>query len=72
MAAIASLLAGIAVRAIAPASRWAPWIVGLVLLVLFLPTHIQIWSRFPVWYHLCFLIPLAPLVALGARFRRPG
>ncbi len=67
MAAATSLLAGVATRAIAPSSRWAPWIAGGVLLLLFLPQHIYIWDKFPVWYHLSFLMPLVPLVVLGAR-----
>ena len=65
-AALSSLAAGALVRAVAPASRAAPWIVGLVLLLLFLPVHVQLWSRLPVWYHLTFLVTLAPLVAIGA------
>ena len=67
MAALTSLAAGAIVRAIAPESRRAPWIVGLVILALFLPAHVHLWHRFPIWYHLSFLVPLAPLVALGAR-----
>jgi hypothetical protein len=66
MAAVTSLAAGAIVRSIAPQSRLAPWIVGLVILALFLPAHIHLWHRFPIWYHLSFLLPLAPLVALGA------
>lgn len=66
MAAITSLAAGAIVRVIAPSSRLAPWIVGLITLALFLPAHIQLWHRFPIWYHLTFLLTLAPLVALGA------
>jgi hypothetical protein len=66
MAAVTSLAAGALVRAIAPASRRAPWIVGLVMLALFLPAHVHLWHRFPIWYHLTFLLTLAPLVALGA------
>ncbi|MDB5669807.1 MAG: hypothetical protein JWO25_766 [Alphaproteobacteria bacterium] len=66
MAAITSLAAGAIVRTIAPASQAAPWISGLIMLALFLPIHIHIWSRLPVWYHLTFLVTLAPLVALGA------
>lgn len=69
LAVAASLAAGAVARSIAPASRAAPWVVGLVTLALFLPVHIQIWERLPVWYHLFFLITLAPLVALGARWR---
>lgn len=70
--ALSSLAAGALVRVIAPRSRLAPWILGLVLLVLFVPDHIHLWSRFPVWYHLTFLITLAPLVALGALFVPPA
>ncbi len=66
MAAVTSIAAGAIVRAIAPASRVAPWIVGLITLAVFVPAHIQLWHRFPIWYHLTFLLTLAPLVALGA------
>jgi hypothetical protein len=69
MAAVTSVAAGYIVRWIAPASRAAPWIVGLVIVALFLPAHIQIWQHFPIWYHLFFLGTLAPFVALGARLR---
>lgn len=72
IAAVTSIAAGVVVRAIAPASRWAPWILGLLLLALFVPDHIQLWTRFPVWYHLTFLVTLAPLVALGAMLVRRG
>lgn len=67
MAAVTSLVAGAVIRAVAPASRWAPWIAGAVILALFLPSHIYLWSRFPIWYHLSFLVPLVPLVAIGAQ-----
>ena len=66
--AISSLAAGAVVRSIAPANRLAPWFLGLVMLALFVPDHIHLWSRFPIWYHLTFLITLAPLVALSALF----
>ena len=71
LAALSSLAAGAVVRAIAPASRAAPWVVGLVLLAMFVPVHVQLWDRFPVWYHLTFLLSLAPLVVLGAAALRP-
>jgi hypothetical protein len=66
IAALSSIAAGALVRTITRANM-APWIVGLVLLALFVPDHVHIWNKFPVWYHLTFLITLAPLVALGAR-----
>lgn len=66
--ALTSLIAGALVRAITPASV-ASWIVGLVLLALFVPDHIHVWNKFPIWYHLTFLVTLVPLVLLGARLR---
>jgi hypothetical protein len=66
MAAVTSIATGAVIRAIAPSSRPAPWIVGLIILAMFLPAHIHLWHRFPIWYHLSFLLPLAPLLALGA------
>src|SRR5438477_6703268 len=69
LAGISCLAAGAVVRAIAPESRAAPWLVGLVLLALFVPVHVQLWNKLPVWYHLTFLVTLAPLVALGASLR---
>ena len=66
MAALTSIATGVLVRVIAPGSRLAPWIVGLLVLALFLPAHVQLWHRFPIWYHLSFLVPLVPLVPLGA------
>jgi len=37
---------------------------GLALLVLFIPVHLSLWTKFPVWYHLFFLASL-PIVALA-------
>lgn len=66
IAALSSLAAGAVVKLVAPSSRVAPWIVGFIMLALFLPEHVKLWSRFPIWYHLTFLVTLAPLVAIGA------
>lgn len=66
LAALASFAAGASVHAVAPASRAAPWIAGGIVLALFLPVHYQLWSKFPVWYHLTFLLSIVPLFGLGA------
>src|SRR5580658_372807 len=66
MAIVTSLLAGAVTRWISPSSRWAPLIVGSVVLAMFLPAHIAIWSKFPVWYHLTFLLTIIPAVLVGA------
>jgi hypothetical protein len=67
---VTSLASGAIVRVVAPSSRWAPWAVGLILLAMFLPVHLRIWDRLPLWYHLTFLVTLAPLVVLGASLPR--
>jgi hypothetical protein len=71
-AALTSLAAGAVVALIAPTKKWAPWLVGLIVLAMFLPVHVKLWQAFPVWYHLSFLVPLVPLVALGAALVRSG
>jgi len=43
---------------------------GIVLLGLFIPGHYRIWDKFPVWYHLTFLVSLFPLTLLGAALNR--
>ncbi|MGB6131237.1 MAG: hypothetical protein WBG54_05615 [Acidobacteriaceae bacterium] len=66
MAIVTSLAAGAVTRWVSPSGRWAPFIVGGVVLALFLPAHIAIWSKFPVWYHLTFLLTIIPAVWVGA------
>ena len=67
IAAITSLAAGAVAAVIAPASPRVPWVLGLVLLGVFIPEHFRLWRLFPLWYHLTFLVTLVPLVVLGAR-----
>jgi hypothetical protein len=64
-AALTSIAAGAVIGWLAPSKRWAPWLGGLIILALFLPEHVKLWDKFPPWYHLSFLVPLVPLVALG-------
>ena len=66
MAIVTSLAAGGVTRWISPSSRWAPLIVGSVVLAMFLPVHIAIWSKFAAWYHLTFLLMIIPAVLVGA------
>lgn len=47
----------------------AGWISGLILLLLFLKDHIDLWERFPVWYHLVFLISLPLLGWAGSKLK---
>jgi len=66
MAIVTSLAAGAVTRWISPSSGWTPLIVGGVVLAMFVPVHIAIWSRLPAWYHLTFLLTIIPAVLAGA------
>jgi len=66
MAIVTSVAAGAVTGWISRCGRWAPLIVGSVVLAMFLPAHIAIWSKFPAWYHLTFLLTIIPAVLAGA------
>ena len=68
MSALCSLLSGYVAAWIERGDR-AGWIAGLILLLLFLPDHINLWGRFPAWYHLVFLISLPLLGWAGSKLR---
>jgi hypothetical protein len=68
--ALASLAAGAATAMMARSTTSVPWVLGAILLAAFIPVHIQLWAKFPVWYHFAFLGTLVPLVVLGATLTR--
>ena len=66
LGAISSLGAGFVAAWIGKVRMTAAMLTGVVLLALFIPGHYRIWDKFPVWYHLTFLVSLLPLTLLGA------
>src|SRR5215831_17145405 len=56
LGALSSLAAGTGAGAIALPKSYAPWVLGGILVAGFIPVHVQIWDKFPVWYHLTFLL----------------
>lgn len=75
LGAVSSIAAGAACAALARHVRSAVWILAVALTLFFIPVHVGLWDRFPLWYHAIFLVSLAPLVLLGARMttsRRAG
>ncbi|MEO8304699.1 MAG: hypothetical protein ABI724_11315 [Betaproteobacteria bacterium] len=65
--AASSVVAGSVAAWIARGRGWVPAMVGVFLIAMFIPVHVGLWDRFPVWYHLAFLISLLPLALLGAK-----
>lgn len=64
MSALSSLLGGIVARLV-DKRRLAALISGTILLLLFLPEHYALWAKFPIWYHLIFLVSLPVFSMLG-------
>jgi hypothetical protein len=67
LGALASLSAGYVLARLAPNASRLPLIFGALVLAMFLPAHYNLWNKFPVWYHLLFLLTIVPLVVAGAR-----
>jgi len=66
LGAISSLGAGFVAAWIGKSWMGSATLTGIALLCLFIPGHYRIWDKFPVWYHLTFLVSLLPLTLLGA------
>lgn len=72
LGALASVCSGFVAAWIANGYRTAAIALGILSLVLFIPNHYLLWEKFPVWYHLTFLVSLFPLTLLGAMLKLPG
>ena len=70
LAVVSSLVAGFVCSAVDRGKPAAVYACAAILLLLFLPVHYNLWHKFPVWYHLAFLVTLAPLVILGGVIQR--
>lgn len=66
LGALASLGAGLVGAWISRGQRRAVVALTVVLLAVFIPVHYRLWEKFPLWYHLAFLLSLAVLPALGS------
>jgi hypothetical protein len=72
LGAAASLCSGYVAAWITNGDRRAAMYLGILLLALFIPDHYLLWDKFPVWYHLTFLLSLFPLTLLGAMLKLPS
>jgi len=61
----ATLAMGLATAVVSRRSLGATLAAGALLLLAFIPEHIRLWDKFPIWYHLTFLLSLVPLAYLG-------
>lgn len=66
LGALCSLCAGFLAAWIAKRGRGTIKTLAGLLFVVFVPVHYGLWERFPVWYHLVFLVSLVAATFLGA------
>ena len=64
--ALTTIAAG-AATALIGRSSWMAAATGALLLLIFVPEHISLWDKFPIWYHLTFLTSLVPLALVGGK-----
>jgi hypothetical protein len=69
---VATFVTGLVTASIIPRAVLARLMPGVLLLVGFIPVHIMLWDKFPVWYHLTFLVSLVPLTYLGGTIAGVG
>jgi len=66
---VSSLCAGFVCATIAGQSTVASKVAAAIMVILFLPVHYMLWAKLPLWYHLFFLITLAPTMLIGAALK---
>ena len=64
--AAATLASGYAVATVSGGRPVAARVFAVLLLLAFVPMHVQLWAKFPPWYHTLFLASLLPLALVGA------
>ena len=67
--AVASVAAGFSTAWIAKGSGTPVKVLAGLLFLMFIPVHYRLWDKFPIWYHLTFLVSLIPLTLLGAAWK---
>jgi uncharacterized membrane protein YoaK (UPF0700 family) len=66
LGALSSLCAGFVAARITRRNGTSVKVLAVLLLAVFVPVHYALWDRFPVWYHVAFLLSLLVLPVLGA------
>jgi uncharacterized membrane protein YeaQ/YmgE (transglycosylase-associated protein family) len=64
---LAAIIAGISATKIANDEGKSAWYVGIILFCVGSYNHFltSVWTDYPVWYHLAFVIPIIPIIGLS-------
>jgi hypothetical protein len=66
LGALSSLCAGVFAAWITRRNGASIKVLAALLFAVFIPVHYSLWDRFPVWYHVVYLISLLAVPVLGA------
>ena len=66
LGALSSLCAGFFAAWIARRNGASVKVLAALLFAVFIPAHYALWDRFPLWYHIVFLLSLLVVPVLGA------
>ena len=66
LGALASFCAGVAVAWVGRRNARAVAILAVALFIVFVPVHYQLWTVFPLWYHVTFFVLLVTMTFAGA------
>jgi hypothetical protein len=67
---VCCVAAGWVAAMVAKGDQMTSWWLGVFMLAIFIPMHYGLWDKFPLWYHLAFLLSLAPMIGLGGLLAR--
>jgi len=70
LGALASAGAGLVSAWITKGNGRAIVVLAAILLVIFIPVHYGLWDKFPLWYHITFLLSLVVMTPLGSTLFR--
>lgn len=70
LTAFCSIAAGYAAAWVARENTLAPWILGVILLVVGIFVQLSVWDKIPLWYNLTFWILLIPATVLGGKLKK--
>jgi peptidoglycan/LPS O-acetylase OafA/YrhL len=67
---LASVAAGITVAKVTNSQRKSAWIVGVIVLcgASYIHFMTKTWTDYPLWYHLAYVLPIVPVIALSRLF----
>ena len=69
LTALVSIVSGFVAANISRENSKAPWILGVLLLIVGIFVQLSVWDKIPLWYHFAFWVLLVPMTVFGGSMR---